>query len=125
MELLAWLFITNSTAYGLPDGLLSSLCYVESKHKISAIHKDDGGADSLGVCQVKLATARSLGFKGTAKQLMNPKMNIKYSAMYLNYQVKRYHGNITKAVIAYNRGNARGLTTSKYARKVYKQWRGF
>ena len=110
--------------YGTPPGLLEALCYVESKHNINAIHHDDGGADSLGICQIKLATARDMGFRGTAKQLMNPSMNIKYAAKYLSRQIKRYNDNTVRGVIAYNLGHAGRLTTSKYQRKVYKQWRG-
>ncbi len=120
---LTTLFLTISLQYHIPPGLLQSLCYVESKHVITAVHKDDGtGGDSLGVCQIKKSTAKELGFKGTSKQLMKPEMNIKYAAKYLHYQLNRY-GKINKAVIAYNRGNSKGLTTSKYQRKVYNVWR--
>jgi soluble lytic murein transglycosylase-like protein len=120
---LSLLFIMMSQAYNLPPSLLSSLCYVESRHYISAIHKDDGTTDSLGVCQVKYETAKWLGFNGTSEQLMNPKINVKYAAKYLSYQMKRYNYNITKAVIAYNIGSAKQLTSTKYSDKVLKQWR--
>jgi hypothetical protein len=123
MNTLTLIFIAVSIQHKLPPGLLSSLCWVESKHVVTAIHHDDGDADSLGVCQVKLATAKDLGFKGTAKQLMNPSVNIQYSAKYLAKQLKRYKGNVAKAVISYNRGNARNLTTSKYQRTVFNKWR--
>lgn len=113
-----------SAQYGLPSDLLSSLCYVESKHNVESIHHDDGGANSVGICQIKLATAKQMGFKGTEKQLMNPKMNIKYAAKFLSHQISRYHS-VTRGVIAYNQGNARGLTYSKYQRKVFKQWRRY
>ncbi len=107
----------------LPANLLNSLCWVESKHNIAAIHHDDGNSDSVGICQIKLATAKSLGFIGTQKQLMGAKINIKYAAKFLAYQIKRYNGNVTKGIIAYNRGNAKGLTATKYSDKVLKQWK--
>lgn len=122
MTTLAALFITMSTQYGLPAGLLSSLCYVESKHDITAVHHDDGNASSLGVCQIKLATAKQMGFKGTEEELMLPENNIRYAAKFLSHQIKRYDS-VKRGVIAYNRGNARGLTSSKYQVKVFKQWR--
>ncbi len=123
MNTLMILFTSMSLQYHIPPGLLKSLCYVESKYKVTAVHKDDGpGGDSLGICQIKLSTAKEMGFKGNAKQLMQPHVNIKYAAKYLSKQLQRY-GKINKAVIAYNRGNARNLTTSKYQIKVYKTWR--
>jgi hypothetical protein len=116
-------FLTTSHQQKLPPMLLSSLCYVESRHHADTIHHDDGGTDSLGTCQVKLATAQWLGFKGTEKQLMEPRTNIHYAGLYLRYQLTRYHGDVTKAVITYNRGNAKGLTSTAYSDKVLKQWR--
>lgn len=124
MNTILVLFTSMSLQYHIPPGLLRSLCYVESKHKINASHHDDGGADSLGICQIKYKTAKDMGYKGTTKQLMQPHVNIKYAAKYLAWQLKRYH-KINKAVIAYNRGNAKNLTTSKYQLKVYKTWRGY
>lgn len=116
------IFTAVTVQYGLPNNLLASLCYVESKHSVNAIHHDDGGADSLGICQIKLNTARDLGFRGTAKQLMEPKYNIKYAGKYLQKQMRRYHGQVNKAVIAYNQGHAGQLTTTRYQVKVFHQW---
>lgn len=123
MTTLTALFLSATLQTGLPANLLSSLCYVESAHKINAIHHDDGNGDSLGVCQIKYPTAKMMGFKGTSEQLMLPKNNIKYAAKYLAHQIKRYNGDVTKAVIAYNQGSAKNLTSTKYSIKVFKQWR--
>lgn len=116
------IFISTTLQLGLPANLLSSLCYVESKHDINAIHHDDGTSNSVGVCQIKLKTAKWLGFKGTEKQLMDPKINIYYAGLYLRYQLQRYNS-IERAVISYNKGNAKGLTSSRYQATVFKQWR--
>lgn len=120
--LLSNIFLLASMQYGLPDGLLSSLCYVESHHNITAVHKDDGKGNSVGICQIKLPTAKMLGFRGTEKQLMDPQVNIEYAAKYLRHQIDRYHGNIKYGIISYNTGSRKSLTTSKYYAKVYKQW---
>jgi len=122
MNTLAVLFTTMSIHYRLPPGVLSSICFVESGYDVTAVHHNDGDGDSLGVCQIKLKTARFMGFHGTAKDLMNPRNNIKYSAKYLAYQYKRYRS-IERAVIAYNFGNARHLTTTNYQRTVFRKWR--
>jgi Transglycosylase SLT domain len=122
MNTLAALFITQTLHFGLPPDLLSSLCFVESKHDVSAIHHDDGGTDSIGICQIKFKTAQSLGFKGSAKDLLDPQVNTYYAAKYLQHQLSRYHGDTTKAVIAYNMGSTKGFTTTKYSVRVLKQW---
>lgn len=123
MALLVALFTMNTQNFELPPNLLHALCYVESSHNVSAVHVQDGKTDSYGVCQVKYETAVWLGFKGTPKQLMLPSTNVYYAAKYLSYNLKRYNGDTVKAVIAYNRGNAKGLTTTNYSDKVFKQWK--
>lgn len=115
------LFITTSTAFGLPPGLLNSICYVETKHNISAYHKADGTQDSIGICQVQLRSARTIGFKGTAKQLMDPSVNIVVAGAILRHEITRYKS-VRRGVIAYNIGNAKGLTTSKYQVRVFTAW---
>lgn len=115
--------MVTSMQLGIPEGLLESLCYVETKHDVSAIAYFDGKTHSYGICQIKYKTAKSLGFKGSEEELMIPKNNIYYAGKFLAYQHKRYK-NWTKAVIAYNRGNAKGLTNSAYSVKVFKQWKG-
>lgn len=117
------LFLIYSQVYQLPPGLLESTCYIESKHNTQAIHRDDGKGNSVGVCQVKLKTAKSLGFHGTENQLIDPATNIRFAAQYLKYQIKRYRGDINKALTAYNKGNSKGLTSSKYSATVIKVWK--
>lgn len=116
------LFLSLTTQYNLPPKLLDSVCYIESHYDVNAIHKDDGGENSLGVCQVKLSTAKWLGFTGNEKQLMRPEVNAKYAAKFLRYQLNRYHDNEVKAVTAYNRGHSTKTGDSKYMRKVFKKW---
>lgn len=120
--LLALLFTTTSAGLSLPTGLLDAVCYVESKHDIKAISYYDGKTHSYGVCQIKYETAKSLGFKGTIKDLMLPKNNVMYAGKYLQKQILRYNS-ISKGVVAYNRGNAAKIKTSAYQQKVFKQWR--
>jgi soluble lytic murein transglycosylase-like protein len=122
MNTITLLFILTSIKYSLPPGLLKSLCYIESKHDPSVININDGGSDSIGICQVKLKTAKWLGFKGNEKDLLKPENNIEYAGKYLKYQIERYDS-LSKGVIAYNRGNSKGLTNSIYLDKVINQWK--
>lgn len=116
------LFLSTTIQLQLPPGLLSSICYIESKHVIQTIHHNDGGSDSIGICQIKLSTAQGLGFKGTAEELLEPKNNIYYAGKYLALNFKKYH-TATKAVIAYNQGHVGNAISTAYQLKVFEQWR--
>lgn len=116
------IFATATHFFTLPPKLLDAVCYVESKHSISAYVNHDGRSPSYGVCQIKLATARHMGFKGTPEQLMEPRRNIYYAAKYLNYQLLRY-GNVEQAVMAYNQGYSKTVVSTSYTRKVRAAWK--
>lgn len=120
--ILMLIFLANNKALNLPEGLLESLCYIESGHNVTAIAHHDGNSDSLGICQIKLATARYMGFKGTYKQLMTPEVNIHYAGLYLKYNIWKY-GSFHRALTAYNRGNAKNIYYSTYSKKVMDHWR--
>lgn len=124
---LLFLFATASATYGLPQGLNTAICTVESNLNPKAVNEDDGGSASLGICQIKLYTARTLGFKGTATELQRPETNIRYASAYLRSQLNRYSGDIRKAVSAYNMGTYReredGTTYNRrYVSKVFHVW---
>lgn len=120
------LFIAATTVNELPVGLLSALCFTESSHRVNVIHHDDGNGDSLGVCQIKLNTAKMLGFKGTSGQLMDPKTNIHYAALYLKKQMVRYQGDSPRAVAAYSAGRFNQgpvfALNQNYVDKVFDAW---
>lgn len=122
-------FATISQTFSLPPGLLESVCYVESKHDIFAFNSNDGGSNSVGICQVKLSTARSLGYTGNERKLRDPAVNIFYAGKYLSFQLNRYHGKVHKAVAAYNAGRycrneKGGIKNYKYVDKVISHWKG-
>lgn len=123
-----FIFASVTADLGLPDGLLSALCFVESSHKINAINRNDGVGHSLGICQIKLSTAKMLGYKGTAEKLhKNPKVNAYWAGRYLKRQINRYD-DVNLGIAAYNAGtvrlNDRGeIMNRKYLVKVLKRWR--
>lgn len=128
MSTITLLFLAASQLNNLPPGLLSALCFVESDHVPTAIHRDDGRHNSVGICQIQLPTARFLGFKGSETQLRKVDTNISLASDYLGYQLRRYHGNIAKAVSAYNMGsyklNSSGQIINRaYVAKVMKAWK--
>lgn len=111
------LFKQAASQEGISAPLLSALCWVESSHR-SVIRILDGSSPSIGVCQVKLRTARSVGFTGTAKELLKPEINIFIAAKYLHYQLERYNQNWKMAVTAYNRGKFKGRLNNHYVIQV-------
>lgn len=125
---IALLFVSVSTTLHLPSGLLSAMCFVESNHRPQVVHKDDGPEDSVGICQMHPSTARWMGFKGTAKDLMRPEVNIYWAGKYLKYQLARYHGALVKSIAAYNAGrfvadNNGYAKNKKYVDKVLRAWK--
>lgn len=110
--------------------LLISVCKVESRCTATAINKNDGTKKakamgikehSHGLFQIKLATAKMLGFEGTAAQLMNPEVNAHYAAKYLRHLMNRYHNDVPKAISAYNAGKA-STHNKHYVHKVIKNY---
>jgi hypothetical protein len=99
--------------------LLSAICFVESGHKPNAINFYDGGSASYGKCQIKLSTARLMGFRGGVTELwLNPAVNSKYAERYLRYQLRRYRWDLSKAISAYSCGTA--CNNQKYVDKVFR-----
>ena len=127
MNTIAMVFMTVTHTLGLPQGLLDSICYVESGHTVKVVHKNDGKTDSIGICQIKYETATGLGYRGSLDHLYDLNTNVYWAGVYLLKQLKRYNGDVEKAVAAYNAGthriNAKGLTMNrKYVDKVFKVW---
>lgn len=95
--------ISPEIALGLVD--------VESTFKPTA--SKDG---NYGLMQVRVATARSMGFKGSSNDLMTPETNLEYGMRYLQYCQEK-HQDVTLMLGCYN-----GSTSPKnrYARRVLK-----
>lgn len=87
----------------ISGAILLAICTNETGLR-NIVAKHDGHSASYGICQVKVETAKFLGFKGSSKNLMNPSINAKYAALYLKHQYKRYDKNLCKAIAAFNAG---------------------
>ena len=83
--------------------IMLALCTHESGLQNVKVH-EDGGSPTFGICQIKLNTAKMLGYIGKDEGLMDPKTNAKWASLYLRWQLDRYEGNYCKAVAAYNMG---------------------
>lgn len=105
----------------VPVRLLKAICQHESRLNPKALNKYDKGSPSYGLCQIKAATARYVGYSGNARGLFNPYTNAHYAARYLRYQLTRYDEDWVKATSAYNAGRAhKVIRNTKYVRLVWK-----
>lgn len=112
----------------ISEDLLSAICWVESRHNPKAVHHDDGGTDSIGLCQIKLATARWMGYRGSAKGLYDPRTNAHFAAQYVKYLLRRHSNCAILAISAYNSGTPKyrngKLINEKYVERVISKSRG-
>lgn len=85
--------------------LLLAICSHESSDFKLNYSPHDHGSPSFGSCQVKLETAKMLGFDGKPEELMNPQTNARYAAKYLAYQQNQYGDDWVMLTAAYNAGS--------------------
>ncbi|MBX6395925.1 MAG: lytic transglycosylase domain-containing protein [Alicyclobacillaceae bacterium] len=92
-----WEPLIRETArrYSLDPALLEAIMIAESAGNPEA--RSPAGA--LGLMQLMPATARALGVNP-----LNPAENLDGGARYLQSLIARFHGDLTKAVAAYNAG---------------------
>jgi len=109
-------FLLATSANNLPANLLSSVCFVESRHTEKAVHYNDGHSHTYGICQVKLETAKAFGFKGDQNTLLLPEVNISYAGKILKYHLTQCKS-LNSAILAYSSGRC-GRGHHDYLRKV-------
>lgn len=86
---------------GLPFELADAVTEVESSYRPDTI-----GADGeIGLMQVMPATARMLGFAGSATELADPATNIHYGVIYLAKAWRLAGGDICTATMKYRAGH--------------------
>src|ERR1700738_2416227 len=68
------LVATHARANGVPEALIHRVIVRESKYRPALV----GRGGTIGLMQIKLATARSLGYTGSAEGLRDPDTNLSY-----------------------------------------------
>ena len=94
------LIASHAQANGVPASLVHRVVVRESRYRPGAIGR--GGA--MGLMQIKLATARGLGYRGSARGLLDAETNLKYAVKYLAGAYRVARGNHDRAVMHYARG---------------------
>lgn len=94
------LIAAHARANGVPEALVHRVIVRESRYNSRVIGK--GGA--MGLMQIKAATARGVGYTGSAAALLDPETNLTYAVRYLGGAYRLAGGNHDRAVSYYAGG---------------------
>jgi soluble lytic murein transglycosylase-like protein len=89
----------HAAANGVPVSLVHRVIMRESRYNPRAISKGN-----YGIMQIRLSTARAMGYTGTASGLLDPEINMAYAVKYLAGAYKTAGGSESGAVANYARG---------------------
>ncbi len=103
------LIAKHAAANGVPEVLVRRVIQIESRGNPSLAH-----AGNYGLMQIRLGTARGLGYSGDAKGLLDPETNLTYAVRYLAGAYRAANCNADRAVRYYQRGYY-GVRQSKCA----------
>jgi len=108
-----------ASANGVPIKLAHAVVRVESAYRANA----RGGAGEIGLMQLKLSTARMMGYSGSAKGLYNPETNIRYGMKYLGEAHRLAGGSTCGTILRYNAGHGAkrmNPVSSRYCKRVQR-----
>jgi soluble lytic murein transglycosylase-like protein len=90
-----------ASSYGVPASLAHAVISIESNYSPSKL----GGAGEIGLMQIKPATARLMGYSGSASGLYDPETNIRYGMKYLGMAIELSGGDTCGTILRYNAGH--------------------
>ncbi|TPJ71326.1 lytic transglycosylase domain-containing protein [Mesorhizobium sp. B2-6-2] len=90
-----------AASYGVPVSLAKAVIKIESNYRPNLV----GSAGEIGLMQIKPATARMMGYTGSAKGLFDPDTNIKYGMKYLAMAQGLGGGTTCGTILKYNAGH--------------------
>ena len=91
---------THASANNVPEALVHRVIVRESKYHPNLV----GRGGTIGLMQIKLATARGLGYTGDAAGLRNPDTNLAWGTKYLAGAYRAANGDHSRAVRYYASG---------------------
>ena len=94
------LVATHAMANGVPEALVHRVIVRESRYQPKLV----GRGGTIGLMQIKLATARGLGYTGTAEGLRDPNTNLTYAVKYLAGAYRAANGDHNRAMHYYASG---------------------
>ena len=84
----------HARANGVPEALVHRVIMRESRYQPGLI----GRGGTIGLMQIKLATARGVGYTGDAAGLRDPNTNLTYAVKYLAGAYRAANGDHARAV---------------------------
>lgn len=102
---------------GVPLHLAKAVVQVESNFRANAT----GAAGEIGLMQIKLSTARMMGYRGSKKALYNPETNLSWGMKYLGEAHRLSGGTTCGTILKYNAGHGAkrmNKISSRYCGKV-------
>ncbi len=94
------LVASHAGANGVPAALVHRVIVRESRYQPKLV----GRGGTIGLMQIKLATARGLGYSGDAEGLRDPDTNLAYGVKYLAGAYHAAHGDHARAMQLYASG---------------------
>src|SRR5882762_1345940 len=94
------LVASHAQANGVPEALVHRVIVRESRYHPGLV----GRGGTIGLMQIKLATARGLGYTGDAAGLRDPNTNLTYGVKYLAGAYRAANGNHNRTMHYYASG---------------------
>jgi soluble lytic murein transglycosylase-like protein len=93
------LIVRHAKAHSMPEALVRLVIRRESNFNPRAVYRGN-----YGLMQIRLGTARSLGYRGEADGLLDPATNMTYAMPYLAGAYRAAHGDEARTLVLYSRG---------------------
>jgi hypothetical protein len=93
------LIAKHAAANGVSEQLIRRVIRIESRGNAGAVH-----AGNYGLMQIRLGTARGVGYSGDAQGLLDPDTNLTYAVKYLAGAYRAAGCDADRAVSYYQRG---------------------
>ena len=89
----------EAMAHGVPEALVHRIVMRESRYNPRLVHNH-----CFGLMQIKYATARGMGYRGEARGLLDPQINLTYAVPYLANAYRLADGNEDRATALFSSG---------------------
>jgi soluble lytic murein transglycosylase-like protein len=110
--------------HALANDIPVDLALAVVNHESSFDANATGQAGEIGLMQIKLSTARGMGYEGSAEELYEPATNIRWGMKYLGKARELARGSECGTLSRYNGGHGTKHMIRGYCQKVRLAMRG-